>query len=242
MSDRKLYLRLGLEPGATPSELRRAFRNLSLKLHPDASRDGTTSERFILVSRAYQILSEREREPRRADGRWGETGVPGGEAGGLARERSRGTGRSPERADAVRPSGRRAAGLGQAALDELFALGAELESGSDPAARKAAAGKIGLSGKRSAWVFLRKGLYDESPEVVEACVRAASVLGLAQGGGEIAGAYERAEPALRDAMLEMAAETRDGLFAAMLEAARGDPDPVRRARAARASALADASG
>ncbi|MBU1080314.1 MAG: HEAT repeat domain-containing protein, partial [Spirochaetes bacterium] len=114
---------------------------------------------------------------------------------------------------------------------DLFALGSELATDPDPDRRRAAARRLGLSGKRSAWVFLRKGLYDADPEVAAACVRAAAVLGLAQGSGEIAGAYERAGPALRDSILESAKATRDALFLAALEAAKSDDDPRRRATA-----------
>ncbi|MBU1081754.1 MAG: J domain-containing protein, partial [Spirochaetes bacterium] len=42
MSERAMYIALGLEPGAPSAELKRAYRNLSLKLHPDASGDPRT--------------------------------------------------------------------------------------------------------------------------------------------------------------------------------------------------------
>jgi hypothetical protein len=183
-----MYLALGLEPGAPSAEIRRAYRNLSLKLHPDASRDPRTAGRFAMVAKAYGILSVLERER------------PGASAKPLA---------GPDRID-------------------LFELGAELTTHTDPERRSGAARRLGLSGKRSAWVFLRKGLYDPEPAVVASCVRAAAVLGLVQGSGEIAGVYERAGHELKDAILEIAKATRDGLFGATLETAKNDDDHRRR--------------
>ncbi len=191
MSDRAMYLALGLEPGAPSAELKQAYRNLSLKLHPDASKDPQTARRFDIVAKAYATLSIRERDHPRAPVN-------------LLVE--------PDSVD-------------------LFALGAELANNPKPELRRLAAKRLGLSGKRSAWVFLRKGLYDQEPAVVASCVRAAAVLGLAQGAGEIAGAYDRGGPELRNAILETAKATRDGLFSATLEAAKSDLDPRRRATA-----------
>lgn len=191
MSERAMYLALGLEPGAPSAEIKRAYRNLSLKLHPDASRNPGTARRFAVVAKAYETLSIKEREH-------------------------------------PRPATRQAADAGSV---DLFSLGSQLATDPDPERRRVAATRLGLSGKRSAWVFLRKGLYDTDPAVVASCVRAAAVLGLVQGSGEIAGAYERAGPSLRDAILEAAMATGDGLFSAALEVAKNDVDP-RRSRAA----------
>jgi len=193
MNERAMYLALGLEPGSPSAEIKRAYRNLSMKLHPDASRDPGTARRFAVVAKAYETLSiiDRQRPPS-----------------------------APRRA------------LDTDRID-LFEQGAILATNPDPAIRRSAASRLGLSGKRSAWVFLRKGLYDADEGVVEACVRAAAVLGLAQGSAEIADAYERAGPALRDSMLAMARATGDGLFRATLETASHDEDARRRALSAR---------
>lgn len=189
-SERSPYRTLGLEPGAPSAEIKRAYRNLSLRLHPDASRDPGTARRFAMVSRAYERLV----------------------ATGPAERQRRETLAPPEPVD-------------------LFSQGDILARSTDPEERRRAASRLGLSGKRSAWVFLRKGLYDADPDVVAACVRAAAVLGLAQGAAELAGAYERAGARLRDDILETARATRDAVFSVTLAAASVDDDPRRRSLA-----------
>lgn len=55
--DRKLYDVLGVDPGASEDDLRKAFRKAALKHHPDKGGD---AEAFKEVSRAYEVLSNPE--------------------------------------------------------------------------------------------------------------------------------------------------------------------------------------
>ena len=56
-----LYDVLGVTQTATPSEIRSAYRKLALKLHPDKEQTADSTERFIKVSEAYAILSDKNK-------------------------------------------------------------------------------------------------------------------------------------------------------------------------------------
>lgn len=50
------YALLGVEPGADPAELRRAWQRVVLRWHPDRAGDGAT-ETFRRIASAYEVLS-----------------------------------------------------------------------------------------------------------------------------------------------------------------------------------------
>lgn len=47
---------LGLEPGASDDEIRKAYRNLAKKYHPDVNQGNDTREKFVEVHQAYSFL------------------------------------------------------------------------------------------------------------------------------------------------------------------------------------------
>ncbi|HAP43186.1 MAG: hypothetical protein A2087_13660 [Spirochaetes bacterium GWD1_61_31] len=191
------YTVLGLNRDAPSAEIRKAYRNLSLKLHPDASGSPATAGGFSRVQRAYKILTARK---------------------------------IGDRAPA-RPT--RLPSLPAAALGDVFSLGGLLVSHRDAATRAEAAKQLGLSGKRSVWVFLRRGLYDADERVRCSCVRAAAVLGLAQGGAEIASAWQACSLACRKAMLRIAEATVASILLPALKAALRAEEPELRLQAIR---------
>src|SRR4051812_17464692 len=59
------YVILGLEQGATESEIRRAYRRLARRFHPDINPGDRTAEaRFRQILQAYETLMDPERRSR----------------------------------------------------------------------------------------------------------------------------------------------------------------------------------
>jgi len=53
-----LYAVLGVSPGATQEEIRRAHRRLARRFHPDGGAEAASSTRFYELQEAYQVLSD----------------------------------------------------------------------------------------------------------------------------------------------------------------------------------------
>ena len=58
-SSADLYCRLGLTKDADLAAIKKAYRQLAIRLHPDKA--GGSEEQFKLVAEAYAILSDAER-------------------------------------------------------------------------------------------------------------------------------------------------------------------------------------
>lgn len=96
VDNEKFYKTLGLEKTATEQEIKKAYRKLAIKHHPDKGGD---VEMFKEISRAYEVLSDPEKRQRYD--RFGEEGIEDGGAtaaqdifsmffgggGGMGRER-----------------------------------------------------------------------------------------------------------------------------------------------------------
>ena len=54
------YALLGLEGNATHREIKKNYRRLATKFHPDKSSDPSTAAKFIAITEAYDVLSDRK--------------------------------------------------------------------------------------------------------------------------------------------------------------------------------------
>jgi molecular chaperone DnaJ len=73
------YEILGISRDADKEEIKRAYRRLARKYHPDVNKEAGAEERFKEINRAYEILSEPESRARYD--KFGEAGVSGAGAG-----------------------------------------------------------------------------------------------------------------------------------------------------------------
>ena len=80
MSKRDYYEILGVDRGASEGEIKKAYRRVAMKFHPDRNPDDAgAEEKFKEASEAYEILSDKEK--RSAYDQFGHDAVSGGAGG-----------------------------------------------------------------------------------------------------------------------------------------------------------------
>jgi len=73
------YKILGVEKSASDEEIKKAYRKMALKYHPDKNKSPDAEERFKEIAEAYDVLSDPEK--RKLFDQFGEEGLKGGAGG-----------------------------------------------------------------------------------------------------------------------------------------------------------------
>jgi molecular chaperone DnaJ len=79
VTERDYYEVLGVQRGATDADIKKAFRKLAQKWHPDVNVDGGSDDRFKEINEAYQVLSDPQKK--QAYDLFGKAGVSGAAGG-----------------------------------------------------------------------------------------------------------------------------------------------------------------
>lgn len=62
--NQNFYEVIGVEPGASSSDIRKAYRKLSLQLHPDKNKEPDAAEKFRQLVGVYEVLKDEEKRKR----------------------------------------------------------------------------------------------------------------------------------------------------------------------------------
>lgn len=71
------YKILGLAKGAAEEDIKKAYRKLALKYHPDKNKSAGAEEKFKEIAEAYEVLSDKKK--RDIYDQFGEEGLKGKE-------------------------------------------------------------------------------------------------------------------------------------------------------------------
>lgn len=74
------YKTLGISPTASEEEIKKAYRKMALKYHPDKNKCPSAEEKFKQVAEAYDVLSDSKK--RRMYDKYGENGIRNGTGSG----------------------------------------------------------------------------------------------------------------------------------------------------------------
>jgi curved DNA-binding protein len=173
------YEALGISRDASEEEIRRAYRQLARKNHPDVNKDPGAEDRFKQISEAYEVLRDPEKRERydRLGANWKAGQDPPG-TGGFEEAYGTDDGFGDVRVDlggggefsdffegffGRRTGGRAGAGAGRAGFDRFSMRGGDLEAELELSLEEAARGGkrwLSLSDGRSVELDIPRGVRD----------------------------------------------------------------------------------
>merc|ERR1712154_15254 len=80
MGGKDYYRILGVARGASEDEIKKSYRKLALKYHPDKNQTAGAEEKFKEIGEAYDVLSDKKKKD--VYDQYGEEGLKGGMGGG----------------------------------------------------------------------------------------------------------------------------------------------------------------
>ena len=90
---RDYYAILGVSRDAGADDVKKAYRKMALKFHPDKNKAEDAEERFKEIAEAYEVLSDQDK--RATYDQYGEEGLRPGGGGGESRSRRSSTTAGP---------------------------------------------------------------------------------------------------------------------------------------------------
>jgi hypothetical protein len=203
--ERRCWRILGLKPGTDRDTLKKTYRDLVKKYHPDLGGSSADARRCIGITTAYQeLIAILPPEPPRRD---------------TQRQSAQKDNNATPSHTASRTEHREHRMPG---TEELMTI---VRTSRFASQREFAVRTLANSGRRTVYPALKAALYDDSDRVIAAAVAAIGKLRILQAGGELSAVFHRGTPEIRMTVLETIASYPSlSPFRNIIRAGLIDPD------------------